>query len=153
MKRLALLSLLVLAAACSPRIVQPVAVKDSVRVEIRERLVHDTVTFEVPKIVEKNVTLDTCSHIENEYAESEAWVSSGRLNHILMTRPHIVKVPVVQTVTDTVIVEKQAETIIKEVNVLTGWQKLWISLGKVLAAAFCLVTGLFIARIIINGKI
>ena len=47
----------------------------------------DTVLLEIPKIVEKVVTKDTVSVLENEYAKSEASVSDGLLAHSLETKP------------------------------------------------------------------
>ena len=47
----------------------------------------DTVFLEVPRIVEKIVTKDTVSVLENEYAKSEASVSDGLLAHSLETKP------------------------------------------------------------------
>ena len=40
---------------CSPRITPPAEIRDSVRVEIRERVVHDTAYVDVPLIKEVNV--------------------------------------------------------------------------------------------------
>lgn len=113
--------------ACSPKILPPVIeYRDSVRVEIRERIVHDTVTFEVPVIKEKNVTRDTTSHLENDWAKSDASLIDGFLEHSLETKGRTVYVPVAVPVHDTIYVEKEAvETIItKEVEKpLTLWQK------------------------------
>ena len=47
----------------------------------------DTVFLEVPKIVEKIVTADTVSVLENDYAMSSASVSDGLLSHSLETKP------------------------------------------------------------------
>ena len=47
----------------------------------------DTVYLEVPKIVEKIVTADTSSVLENDYALSSASVSDGLLSHSLETKP------------------------------------------------------------------
>ena len=92
----------------------------------------DTVFLEVPKIVEKIVTKDTVSVLENEYAKSEASVSDGLLAHSLETKP--IQQPVeVQTkivyrdsvvfkdvvVYETVEVEKE----------LTGWQSFKMKMG------------------------
>ncbi len=92
----------------------------------------DTVFLEVPKIVEKIVTADTVSVLENEYAKSEASVSDGLLAHSLETKP--IQQPVeVQTkivyrdsvvfkdvvVYETVEVEKE----------LTGWQSFKMKMG------------------------
>ena len=109
--------------------------------EIRERLVYDTVKVEVPKVVERIVTRDTSSHLENDWAMSDASVSDGFLSHSLETKPHTVYVPVAVPVHDTTYIEKEAqETIIeKEVEKpLTWWQKtrlgaFWWLLGGLVA--------------------
>ena len=92
----------------------------------------DTVFLEVPKIVEKIVTADTVSVLENDFARSAAEVSDGLLSHSLETKP--VKQPVeVQTkivyrdsvvfkdvvVYETVEVEKE----------LTGWHTFKMKMG------------------------
>lgn len=124
---------------CSPRITPPAEIRDSVRVEIRERVVHDTAYVDVPLIKEVNVTRDTSSHLENEYAMSDASISNGTLRHSLETRPHKIAAPVTLIVHDTLTVEKKAETIIKEVNVLTKWQGFQIILGRILGGLFLLI--------------
>ena len=131
---------------CSPRITPPAEIRDSVRVEIRERTVHDTAYMDVPLIKEVNVTRDTSSHLENEYAMSDASISNGTLRHSLETRPHKIAAPVTITVHDTLTVEKKAETIIKEVNVLTKWQGFQIILGRILGGLFLLIIVMLVVR-------
>ena len=131
---------------CSPRITPPAEIRDSVRVEIRERPVHDTAYVDVPLIKEVNVTRDTSSHLENEYAMSDASISNGTLRHSLETRPHKIAAPVTIIVHDTLTVEKKAETIIKEVNTLTKWQGFQIILGRVLGGLFLLIILMLVAR-------
>ena len=137
---------------CSPRITPPAEIRDSVRVEIRERTVHDTAYVDVPLIKEVNVTRDTSSHLENEYAMSDASISNGTLRHSLETRPHKIAAPVTITVHDTLTVEKKAETIIKEVNVLTKWQGFQIILGRILGGLFLLIILMLVARAFIMRK-
>ena len=108
----------------------------------------DTVFLEVPKIVEKIVTADTVSVLENDYAMSSASVSDGLLSHSLETKP--VQQPVeVQTkivyrdsvvfkdvvVYETVEVEKE----------LTGWQTFKMKTGSV---AFTILLFLILAVLI-----
>lgn len=131
---------------CSPRITPPAEIRDSVRVEIHERVVHDTAYVDVPLIKEVNVTRDTSSHLENEYAMSDASISNGTLRHSLETRPHKIAAPVTITVHDTLTVEKKAETIIKEVNVLTKWQGFQIILGRILGGLFLLIIVMLVVR-------
>lgn len=137
---------------CSPRITPPAEIRDSVRVEIRERPVHDTAYVDVPLIKEVNVTRDTSSHLENEYAMSDASISNGTLRHSLETRPHKIAAPVTITVHDTLTVEKKAETIIKEVNTLTKWQGFQIILGRILGGLFLLIILMLAARAFLMRK-
>ena len=137
---------------CSPRITPPAEIRDSVRVEIRERTVHDTAYVDVPLIKEVNVTRDTSSHLENEYAMSDASISNGTLRHSLETRPHKIAAPVTITVHDTLTVEKKAETIIKEVNTLTKWQGFQIILGRILGGLFLLIILMLAARAFLMRK-
>lgn len=106
---------------CKPRI----EYRDSIRVEYRDRIIHDTARFEIPVIVEKNVTRDTSSHLENPYAKSDAVISDGFLWHSLESIPQTIEVPVEVEVHDTTYIEKHAETIYvtkyKEKE-LTWWQ-------------------------------
>ena len=92
----------------------------------------DTVFLEVPRIVEKIVTADTVSFLENDYAKSQAVISDGLLAHSLETKP--VQKPVeVQTkivYRDSVIVKDNV--IIQTVEVekeLTGWQTFKMKTG------------------------
>ena len=92
----------------------------------------DTVFLEVPKIVERVVTKDTLSVLENEFAKSAVSVSDGLLAHSLETKP--VQKPVeIQTkivYRDSVIVQDRVVTEIQEVEKeLTGWQSFKMKMG------------------------
>lgn len=94
-----------------------VIVRDSIRVEYRDREVHDTAYFQVPVEIEKIVTKDTASHLENSLAKSDAVVENGELRHSLETKPQAIPVPVTVRVTDTLYIEKQKETQTQTVEV------------------------------------
>lgn len=99
-----------------------VVVKDSVRVEIRERVVRDTVTVELPGSVIERTTPDTVSTLSSAYASSTAAIRDGYLYHSL-TSGGAVEVPVTVTVHDTTVVEKQAETVFVDVpRKASGWE-------------------------------
>lgn len=124
-----------LIAACSPKIIY----KTETVIEYRDREIHDTTTFEIPVEVEKIVTKDTISHLENQFAKSDARVSDGLLYHSLESIPQVIKVPYEIHVTDTLY--KESQVIEKEVEVekpLSWWQKFrmnafwWLLLGVVL---------------------
>ena len=130
---------------CSPKIVQSCTdSRDSVRIEYRERIVMDTAYVEIPYIKEVNVTRDTMSHLENDYAKSDAVVSGGTLSHSLETKSVTVQAPVYVTVRDTIIVRGKADTIIEEKIVevekpLNGWVKFWRNFGYISALALILM--------------
>lgn len=86
-------------------------------VEYRDREVHDTATVEIPIEVERIVTRDTSSHLENSFAKSDAVVSGGYLHHSLESIPQVIRVPVTVHVTDTLYREKEAAETIREVKV------------------------------------
>ena len=132
MKNTFLILLSAVCVACATS--RQAAPSEKILVETRIETVYktDTVYLEVPKIVEKIVTADTVSVLENEYAKSEASVSEGLLAHSLETKP--VKQPVeVQTQVvyrDSVIVKDNV--IVQTVEVekpLTGWQSFKMAMG------------------------
>ena len=132
MKNTSLILLSAVCVACATS--RQAAPSEKILVETRIETVYktDTVYLEVPKIVEKIVTADTVSVLENEYAKSEASVSEGLLAHSLETKP--VKQPVeVQTQVvyrDSLIVKDNV--IVQTVEVekpLTGWQSFKMAMG------------------------
>ena len=142
-------------SACSPKVLPPVIeYRDSVRVEVHERLVHDTVSFEVPVIIEKNVTRDTASHLENAWAKSDASLIDGFLEHTLETKGQTVYIPVQVTVHDTVTVEKLAETRTEYIERdLTEKEKRLIRRGRAVGWVLALlaIAGLAAVAIKISG--
>ena len=132
MKNFILVLFSFVAVACSS--LRQVTPTEKIITETRIETVYetDTVYLEVPKIVEKVVTKDTVSVLENEFAKSAASVSDGLLAHSLETKP--VQKPVeVQTkivYRDSVIVQDRVVTEIQEVEKeLTGWQSFKMKMG------------------------
>ena len=132
MKNFILVLFSLLCVACGS--VKQVTPTERVVTETRIETVYktDTVLLEIPKIVEKVVTKDTVSVLENDYAKSQAVISDGLLAHSLETKP--VQKPVeVQTkivYRDSVIVKDNV--IIQTVEVekeLTGWQTFKMKTG------------------------
>lgn len=122
-----------LVVGCSPRVYPAAEVRDSTQVIIRERLVHDTAFVEIPMIKEVNVTRDSSSHLENQYASSDASIVDGLLYHSLQTKPQKLAAPVDVPVSDTVYVHEKAQTITKEVPAqFTKWQSFQIIMGRIL---------------------
>ena len=130
---LLLAGLLLALSSCSPKVIYQ---KETV-IEYRDTTIRDTAYFEVPVEVEKIVTRDTVSRLENSLAISDAMVTDGFLHHSLETKPQEIPVPVVIHVRDTI--RQEAQIIEKEVEVekpLSWWQKFqigafWWLLGAV----------------------
>lgn len=70
--------------------------RDSVRVEYRERTVFvpDTIYFEIPRQIAERTAADSISHLENDYACTDARLNpDGTLTHILNTKPQFKPIP------------------------------------------------------------
>lgn len=87
---------LLFAGCAAKRVITKDVQQDSVSVEVRETTVYitDTVEVEIPHIVERNVTLDTISYLENDYAISEAIIEGAYLTHTLTTKPQLRRVQI-----------------------------------------------------------
>ena len=153
MKNFILVLFSAVCVACAT--VRQAAPSEKIQTETRIETVlqTDTVFLEVPKIVERIVTKDTVSVLENDFARSAAEVSDGLLSHSLETKP--VKQPVeVQTkivyrdsvvfkdvvITETVEVEKE----------LTGWQTFKMKTGGITLTILSLLALAAVAWIIIR---
>jgi len=107
---------------------------DSTRVEVHTvtETVHDTAYIELPVIVERIITRDTTSTLENDYARSEASVQNGFLHHSLETKPvkHPVQIETKIVYRDSLIYRDRVETKTVEVErQLTKWQSFKMRTG------------------------
>lgn len=105
---------------CSPNVTHQIRTE----IQYRERLVPIVASVNIPYFVERNVTKDTTSHLENPFARSDARISDGLLFHTLESIPQTIETTVYVPVTDTL--WKDSEIITKEVPVekkLSLWQK------------------------------
>ena len=147
MKNFILVLFSLLCVACGS--IKQVTPTERVVTETRIETVYqtDTVLLEIPKIVEKVVTKDTVSVLENDYAKSQAVVSDGLLAHSLETKPAQKPVEVQTKIVyrDSVIVKDNV--IIQTVEVekeLTGWQSFkmkmcgWM-LGMIILLIVCVI--------------
>lgn len=78
------LPLLLLVSCAAPKVV----VQERVEVREHTEYITDTAYISVPDIREVIATRDSSSHLENEWAVSDAEVSSGVLTHSLSTKPN-----------------------------------------------------------------
>jgi len=152
MRRSAIILCVMMTASCSVlrnyfKEVETVVVHDTKdSLIIRDRVIHDTLAVPVPVYVEKNVTPNDSSHLENPYAVSDAWVEDGLLHHTLRTRGQM-EVPVDIPVSDTTAIHSENNTTTHTEKVyvekdLNRWQKAkigafwWLLAGLAAALAW-----------------
>lgn len=129
---------------------------DSTKVEVRtERIEHiDTIYIELPRQVERIVTQDTTSRLENDYAVSEARVEAGMLHHTLETKAAKIPVPVKSTIEkkDSITTNSKTEVEKEKVYIekeLTAWQRFKMrGFWALLAAIACWIAWKNKARIL-----
>ena len=142
--------LLFLFSCAAPRVIEQTQ-RDSLYVEYRERIVHDTVMYEPPQESTYIQTKDTTSHLETSLAESDASIVDGILYHSLRNKPQKIPVPVVVTVHDATISQSSVLTKIIEVPAkLTKAQERWIRLGKWATGILSLLAAAAVAGIVIK---
>ena len=92
-------AVLMLASCGTQRKALDTETRDSTRVVVRTERVEtiDTVYVELPRQVERILTQDTTSRLENDYAVSEARVEAGMLHHTLETKITKIPLPVKNT--------------------------------------------------------
>ena len=116
--------------------------RDSVRTVVREKTVYirDTVWMKIPAQTAENTTRDTSSHLETDYAESDARIDpDGTLHHSLRNKEQEKPVPmdVPTTQKDSIVYkDRYVYDTVKVPRDLTAWQKwqmrsFWILLSAV----------------------
>lgn len=117
--------------------------QDSTRVEVRKEIVYvpDTVYLEIPAQTAERTTRDSTSHLENDYATSNARINpDGSLYHDLNTKPQEIPKEVQTPVerNDSIVYKYKYRTVYETVEVevereLTWWQRtqmygFWVAL-------------------------
>ena len=120
MKRLLPLLLLVLVSCATQRVIT----HENVRVIEHAEFIPVTVNVPIPEITSEVTVIDTSSHLENRYSESDARINSdGSLYHNLKTKPqNITATSEAKVQYRDSIVRIESETIIeKPVEKKLGW--------------------------------
>lgn len=155
MKTSAYLAVAIILSACG--VVRPVLDQDNTKVEVHtvEVPVHDTTYLVIPKEVEKVVSLDTTSVLENSVAISSAMVVAGLLHHSLETKDISLPVPIESKIVyrDSIVFRDRNKYITKEVEKsLTGWQKAKLRVGGICFFIIIIYGIYIILHFIINHK-
>lgn len=128
---LLLLTFIIGGCASSRRLSENIHQQDSVdvRVETRIEYVPDTVFIEIPAQTSERETADSTSHLENDYATSDARINpDGTLYHDLKTKPQKKPVEFEKPVEhkDSIVYKTKTVTKVRTVEVpheLTWWEK------------------------------
>ena len=150
-------ALLLFSSCRTGRQVVVVEARDSVRVEerVREIKVTDTLFVEVPAQSAERTTADSTSHLENDYAVSDARINpDGSLSHSLETKPRtdtLTQELSVQVRDTTIYREKVMPKIVTVEKGLNRFTQMRIWLGNVMlvlisGAVIWLAARLFLKR-------
>lgn len=140
-----LLAAVLLIGGCSPtkHLTTTKQQQDSTRVEVRKEIVYvpDTVYLEIPAQTAERTTRDSTSHLENDYATSNARINpDGSLYHDLNTKPQEIPKEVQTPVerNDSIVYKYKDRTVYETVEVevereLSWWQQtqiygFWVAL-------------------------
>lgn len=126
-----LLIFLLGSCASSRRLSENVHQQDSVQIKVETRIeyVPDTVYIEIPAQTAERETADSTSHLENDYATSDARINpDGTLFHNLKTKPQKKPVEFEKPVErkDSIIYKTKTVTEVRTVKVprqLNWWEK------------------------------
>ncbi|WP_195393066.1 hypothetical protein [Parabacteroides distasonis] len=128
---LLLLTFIIGGCASSRRLSENVYQQDSVQIKVETRIeyVPDTVYIEIPAQTAERETADSTSHLENDYATSDARINpDGTLFHNLKTKPQKKPVEFEKPVEhkDSIVYKTKTVTKVRTVEVpheLTWWEK------------------------------
>ena len=146
---------MLLFSSCRTGKVVVVEAKDSVRVEerVREIKVTDTLFVAVPMQKESTTVRDSMSHLENDYAISDARIMiDGSLYHSLETKPRIDTIPKelsVQVRDTTIYREKVVPKIYPVEKELNWFVRMRIWLGNIMLVLISGAVIIFIMKRVI----
>ena len=148
---------LLLFSSCRPgQQLVVVEARDSVRVEerVREVKVTDTLFIEVPRQAAERTTADSSSHLENDYALSDARIlADGSLLHTLETKPRtdtLAREVGVQVRDSIVYREKVVPQVVSVEKELNWFAQLRLWLGNVMLALISGAVAWAAARLILK---
>lgn len=154
-RKIAVIALISLASCSAPRVVQEVQ-RDTAFVTIREvETLHDTIIMvQLPEGSDKAVLPDSdTSRLRTSLAQSEAWVTDGRLHHTLRNTEALIPIEVklpkyISTKNEYIIREKQTIEQVEEERQLSKWQRFIMALGYGLLVSIIIWLAVKLARFV-----
>lgn len=154
-RKIAVIALISLASCSTPRMVQEVQ-RDTAFVTIREvETLHDTIIMvQLPEGSDNAVLPNTdTSRLRTSLAQSEAWVTDGRLHHTLRNTEALIPIEVklpkyISTKNEYIIRERQTIEQVEEERQLSKWQRFIMALGYVLLVSIIIWLAVKLARFV-----
>lgn len=154
-RKIAVIALISLASCSAPRVIQEVQ-RDTAFVTIREvETLHDTIIMvQLPEGSDKAVLPDIdTSRLRTSLAQSEAWVTDGRLHHTLRNTEALIPIEVklpkyVSTKNEYIIRERQTIEQVEEERQLSRWQRFIMALGYGLLVSIIIWLAVKLARFV-----
>jgi hypothetical protein len=154
-RRIAVIALISLASCSTPRAVQEVQ-RDTAFVTIREvETLHDTIIMvQLPEGSDKAILPDIdTSRLCTSLAQSEAWVTDGRLHHTLRNTEALIPIEVklpkyISTKNEYIIREKQVIEQVEVERQLSEWQRFIMALGYGLLVSIIIWLAVKLARFV-----
>lgn len=140
-------------SGCSPKIVTRDVYRDSLIYQ--EAIVYrdTTINYVVEDSIVVNITRDTISRVETDYAASEAIVEDGVLLHWIRNkaglRPIEIRLPEVQRSSEKILYETRCVDVPAQ---LSKWQEMLILLGRVTIITIIFGVGYLIFKIVKNKR-
>ena len=127
--------------------------RDSTKTEVKKETIYvtDTVYVEIPEQTAERTTNDSTSHLENDYAVSDASINpDGTLHHTLATKPQKKPVEFQKPIerNDSIVYryKYRDKEVIKEKE-LSGWEHFKVDYGGYAIAILSLLLGFGIYRV------
>ncbi len=146
-----LFSLFIFASCRTKTVIVEVQDSTSTHVHTHTVFVPDTILVPLPPQTVMVTTPDTISHIETDYAASDAAILGGLLHHYLTTKPTPVPVPVShkETTRDSIVYRerKVPVPVVQEVEKpLTRWQQARLHLANIMLILLGICTAVWLVR-------
>lgn len=157
---IAIIIVYLLLIGCSTRKDFPaIQQRDSTHIEVRKEVVYisDTVFVDIPAQVSDRTTQDSVSHLENDYAMSNARINSdGSLYHDLKIKPQKKPIPIEKPIEkkDSIIyVDRFVKEPVSVEKELTRWQEIKMNIGGYTIGVFFIVIAFSIVYIVRKFRI
>lgn len=141
-------SLLLTACGTQRKVIEQQSQETRVETKYERIFVHDTTFIEIPLQTAEKTVRDSASHLENDYAVSDARITpDGSLFHSLQTKAQKKAVPIereVERKDSIVYVDNEVIVPVPVEKELTGWQSFKVDyFGWLLAVLFALLAYIF----------